>query len=286
MSVDNNKNMKCAPGKQFEDGSCISLDLLIEMAKAYNTHNKNSRIELNQKMEMLNRSKYKLYLLDQFKEKLKASCGENQVCWTEQSYINYMNNESQKELQAFTFRPKGPKGKFEWLNTLNINDVMNQYQVKYTDFKFLGAVPIDFDNIYKNIRKINIKALQSEGIYKIGIVFNLDESWKSGSHWVALFTNTRNGEIYYFDSYGIRPEFRIRKLVRRIANQIIELKNCNLNDIKVEYNDIRHQYGDSECGMYSLNFIERMLDGETFDEICHSKVPDAVVNSKRKEYFI
>ena len=37
-----------------------------------------------------------------------------------------------------------------------------------------------------------------------------------GSHWVALFCDLDKNQIY-FDSYGIRPEKRIRNLVKRIS---------------------------------------------------------------------
>lgn len=35
-------------------------------------------------------------------------------------------------------------------------------------------------------------------------IANTDPSWKSGSHWVAVFID-KNGHIEYFDSYGRRP---------------------------------------------------------------------------------
>ena len=39
-----------------------------------------------------------------------------------------MSNHTQTQLTKYTFRPDGPNGKFEWLNTYNINDVMKQYE--------------------------------------------------------------------------------------------------------------------------------------------------------------
>lgn len=276
---------KCAPHIKFDNESCISLDLLIEMAKAYNIKNKTNQIKLQPNYEILNAPKYKQYLLAQFREKLKNKCSTQQ-CWIEQDFINYMNEMAQDELKKYTFRPKGPQGKFEWLNTLNINDVLVQYQKRYPEFIFLGAVPIDFDNIYPQIRNLDLKKLHDNGIHKIGIIFNLDESWKDGSHWVGLYADSKKGQVYFFDSYGIKPEYRIRKLIRRMSNNLIELLNVKPSELTIEYNDIRHQYGDSECGVYSVNFIERMLEGESFKELSEKKTCDADINQMRKKYFI
>jgi hypothetical protein len=57
----------------------------------------------------------------------------------------------------------------------------------------------------------------NEGKNKVGIIFNLDEHWKPGSHWVAMYGDLKKGEAYYFDSYGISPEPRVRKLMRRVV---------------------------------------------------------------------
>jgi hypothetical protein len=56
-----------------------------------------------------------------------------------------------------------------------------------------------------------------------------------------------------------------------------------LMDIK--YNKTRHQYKNSECGVYSVNFILRLLKGETFDHICNNITTDDAVNECRKKYY-
>lgn len=277
---------KCAPHIKFDNESCIPLDLLVEMAKAYNIKNRNNQIKLQTNYEILNAPKYKQYLLEQFREKLKNKCSTQQ-CWIEQDFIKNMNDLAQLQLTKNTFRPKGPQGKFEWLNTLNINDVLSQYQNKYPEFLFLGAVPIDFDYCpyYPHVKNLNLKKLYDKNIYKIGIIFNLDEHDQPGSHWVGLYADSKKGEIYFFDSYGIKPEYRIRKLIRRMSEHLVEIHKVKPNELKIEYNDIRHQYGDSECGVYSVNFIERMLEGESFKQLSEKKTSDATINQMRKKYF-
>ena len=53
----------------------------------------------------------------------------------------------------------------------------------------------------------------------------------------------------------------------------------------INYNKVRHQYKYSECGVYSINFILRLLKGESFDNICSNITTDAQINECRKTYF-
>lgn len=281
--VNINGDTKCAPGKMFEDGSCIPLNILLEMAYAFNLENPRDIIKLYPSFETLNRSKYKKYLLNEFNNRLDGVC-KTQFCWTKQSFVSRMTQSLQDELKRKTFRPAGPEGKFEWLNTININEVVTQYETKYKDFKFLGAVPIDFDDLTRlGLKNLNLEKLVKMGKTKLGIVFNLDESYKSGSHWVAAYADLLKGRIYYFDSYGMEPEIRIRKFMRRIANFC--QNNLKCPHVTAEHNRIRHQYGGSECGVYSINFILRLLRGDSFEQVCDSKIPDNVVNQCRRIYF-
>jgi len=272
-------DLKCAPGKKFENGSCIPLDMLVEMAEAYNSENKN-KIVLDNQEQTNNPAKYKKRLIRDFKTRLSGKC-DDQMCWLDQKFVNNLEKGTKTELRKFTLRPEGPEGQFEWLNTININEVMAQYEKKYPDFKFFGAVPIDFDDINVGIAELDFNKLVSKGIHRIGFVFNLDTSKEKGSHWVSAYAHLTKGQIYFFDSYGIKPDHRIKALMDRIEAAI--LPSCGTVDNRS--NRVRHQFMDSECGLYSMNFILRNLNGESFDDICKSKVQDKIINKCRDVYF-
>jgi hypothetical protein len=276
---------RCAPGISFDSASCIKLSLLVELANAYNIDASNDdKIKLYTKLETLNPSKYKKYIVREIKNRVGDKC-TTQKCWTEQSFINKLNKKVKIELQKYTFRPEGPNGKFEWLNTFNIDDVMSQYEVEHSDFKYLGTVPMDFDSLPRfYLSGIDYTDYYKNKKTKFGVVFNLDESWKTGSHWVAMYADMKNAEVVYFDSYGTAPDKRVRKLMRKIASDTQKI-NPDVS-IKSDHNKIRHQYKNSECGVYSMNFIIRMLKGETFENICKSKTSDDEINKCRKKYFI
>ena len=288
---------KCAPTKVYRDGSCFTEEELKKMIIEYNKLHPN---------KPLNLSNNKKDLVKQLENALKDKC-DDQVCWLRQDFLKNLQD---VDLKKNTFRPVGPSGKYDWLSTLHINDVIKQYQLKYPDFIFLGAVPLDFEDLpILGIKDLDFKELENKGKYRIGIVFNLDEHWKSGSHWTASYIDLKKNQVYYFDSSGSYPPKRIRKFLTRVIkyiyqrdnkkkinfNNIIEYRNNNINDqdlqnllqnIDIRYNTTRHQFGNEECGVYSISFILRLLNGETFNDIINKVVLDKEINECRKKYFI
>jgi len=276
------KDKRCAPNITFKEGSCISLNLLIKMAEAYNKKFKDDQIKLNKNsaIEILNPCKYKKHLLEEFSKRLSNVC-DSQRCWVKQDFMKELAKDIKKELQENIFRPSGPKGKFEWLNTLHINDVMKQYEEKYKDFKFLGAVPMDFGDLdCLGIKDLDFDDLKKKGIRRLGMVVNTHQASMPGEHWLGLAVSFSDNQVYYFDSYGIAPEARVRAFMRKCAKHCDDIKKLD-----VQYNKHRHQYKNSECGVYSITFIIRLLEGKSFDEITKNKVNDDIMNENRQVYF-
>lgn len=275
---------KCAPHLSFENGSCIPLNILLKLADAYNSHcnenNSNNYIKMFDGLELLHAEEYKRYLLFELGKRFKGSQHE----WIKHKCSEFMSENDKDELEHNIFRPDGPQGKFEWLSTFDINFALAQYETKYEDFKFLGAVPIDFadlDNL--PFKKLNFDDLYKNGKKRIGVVFNLDEHYKSGSHWVSLFADLEKGQVYFSDSFGIKPSTQIVQFIGRIEEY---LKNeRNFSDVDIKYNKTQHQRGNSECGVYSINFILRLLKGKTFEHLTRKRVTDEQVNKCRMIYF-
>ena len=96
--------------------------------------------------------------------------------------------------------------------------------------------------------------------------------------------NNYQYQIYFFDSYGTEPEEEIQKFMRKAA-KYMEQTGVKPNDIKFDWNKLRHQRENSECGVYSINFLLRMLRGDDFNEITKKIMPDRMVNRCRNKYF-
>lgn len=275
----------CAPGLTYEGGSCAKLVVLIELAKAYNkTVNDKDQIKLSTNIEILNPKKYKQYLVNEISKRVGDKC-TNQKCWTKQEFIHQMEDKAREEFMKYTFRPDSPQGKYTWLSTYDIDDAMRQYEKIYPDYKFFGAVPMDFAKLYDlEISNPDYADYYKKGKKRLGLVLNLDDHDQSGSHWVSLFTDLEKGCIYYFDSVGVKPEPRVRALMRKQA-EFMKSMGKNLDDIKIDYNKVQHQKKNTECGVYSINFLVRMLRGDDFNELCNSPVVDDRINKCRKVYF-
>jgi len=207
--------------------TCFTNEQLIKIAQTINKRVANT-IAIPSHLHESNRKK----LWQDIQKNIHATntCREDH-CLLESPDI--LKSVSQHEIEE-TFRPEKPpswvSNKTQWLSTVDIRRVMKQYERKYKDFKFIGPTPIDFDyKIMQNrcvldeLCNINLKELLQKNKYRIGVVFNLDPHYKTGSHWVALFIDCYTGGIYFFDSYGIKPDIQIQLLMERVKEQGIEL---------------------------------------------------------------
>jgi hypothetical protein len=276
------KDTRCAPKLEYKNGSCMDLEILSELANAYNKENPKNTIYLNDKWIILNPDKYKRYLVFNLTKKINKP----QTEWVNLNFAKFMKTpEYIERLREKTFRPKGPKGRFEWLNTEQIENVQKQYQdLKYTNYEFLGAVALDFDNYDTPLRNINFDNYVNKGKNILGVVFNLDKHTEPGSHWVALYVNLVKHQIYFFDSYGSKPEKEIDIFMRKVSRYMVS-KGIETKDIDMRWNKVQHQKENSECGVYSMNFLLRMLRGDDFDTVCKTPMPDRMVNRCRNKYF-
>jgi hypothetical protein len=278
---------KCAPGKKYSEGSCFTLDNLKKIAEEYNGKH-HDKISITSNKKQLLRD-----LNTKFQKEYECSDNDH-VCWAGSKLVKDIKD---RDIN-YTFRPKGPAKQYEWLSTRDIESVMKQYEYSNKDFKFLGAMPSDFDELpIYGTTDLEFRQLE-QYTPKIGAVINLDTHNQSGSHWVAFYANLRNNTIYYFDSFAKKPQRRINMFIRRLLTHMYNKKHNtkftvtefmkkyhNSKDYDIRYNKIQHQFKNSECGVYSMNFIIRLLGGETFDEIVNNITNDDKMNSCRNTYF-
>ena len=192
-------------------------------------------------------------------------------------------------------RPKAPKewalNREEWLSSDDIDALEANYEEVFPKYTYVGTVPIDFD-LQTETRKCLVSALCSmqlpelaaKGKHQIGIIINTDPHDGPGKHWVAVFCDIRPELEYprvtYFDSYAMSPEPEIKTLMKRLKEQW-DATGVHANGMKMTFNKTRHQYKDSECGMYCLYFHYACLLGIPMDR----RIPDDVINSFRNLLF-
>ena len=275
------KGKYCSPAasstaNSISGSTCYTKPQLLAIAQAYNKKFKDTITLSVSKEELWNAI-----------DKRMNTCS-NEWCWMDRLHLEKVFQQH----GSSPFRPLRPEGKNQWLSTFDIRDVLKQYESIYPDFIALGPVPMDFCKLaYNEVCRLNLKQILSKGKKRVGIVFNTDPSNKPGKHWVSMFIdltgNPDQWEVNYFDSFGksaVAPEVLdlINHLKSQNPNFIIKM-NCRDN---VCTSRINHQQLNTECGVYSINFIVERLNGKSWEDMVVNNIyDDALISERRKLFF-
>ena len=223
--------------------------------------------------------------------------GEPTVVWKQ--IQNRLHDKCDKSTECMILslmsKPKAPgswrTNPEEWLSSTDIDAVERQYAKVFSEYFYVGTVPIDFGKksktgtcLVSSLCSLDIKGLYNKGYRQIGIVFNTDKSTGPGEHWIALFCDIRPElefpRITYFDSYADKPEKEVVQLMKKWS-ETWDSTHIHSKPMQVTYNKTRHQYENSECGMYCLYFHLCCLTGTSMA----SRLPDKVVRGFRGLFF-
>jgi hypothetical protein len=262
-----------------KDGTCYSLKDLRAIAREYN--------KLSQDKIPLDLPKKDLH---ESLEKAFRSVCKDELCWISTDKVR-ISDRTRTELRQ-AFRPQKPLEWYDdrrtWLNTYDIIFVMQQYQLLYKDFEFLGVYPIDFANydnfgkcIGDNLCTMNVRKFTKE---RFAIVLNLDYHDEPGSHWVSIYCNLNpkkeNYGIYYYDSVASDPPEEVVAFMDKVAAQVSSSRKSKLEFVK-KYNKIQKQFKNTECGAFSIIFLTQCLKDVPFDFICKNMKTDDEINKLR-----
>lgn len=274
-------NCSPKPKDEINNFSCYTTHSLIKLRNKWNARHPDSKITSNNPKEIH-------HSLTEF---MKHICN-NEACWLKQSNVlgTVANDNELTESFAPESPPEWKNNPNEWLTSVDIMKVMKQYEKAYKCFDFIGPSPINFDTkrlhgecVWDELCNFSLQKQLDSGKHKIGIIFNTDDDKGPGQHWISMFVNLKKNIVFFFDSVGDPAPKEITVLVKRIIEQG---KKIGL-DIKYDSNEgIEHQYGNTECGMYSIYFIIHMLEDKlTEDYIKTHILKDEYMEKFRKVYF-
>jgi len=220
------------------------------------------------------------------------------ICNKESCWIRQMTKGTKMEKELLnSFSPVSPnewkKNPNEWLSSLDIIEVMNQYEKTYKCFDFMGPSPIDYDThklygecVWDELCHFNLEEQIKKGKSKIGVIFNTDPHNKGGEHWISLFINIKKGTIFFFDSAGNKIPKQIMKFVNTVTEQGRALNTNPINFTFDQNYPIEHQYHNTECGIYSLFFIIHMLEDKITGHYLKTHVlKDEYMEKFRKVFY-
>ena len=281
-SLSKNKiNCSPKPKDELNEFSCYTNKSLIELRNQWNARHPDLKISSNSPKEI--HAKLSDYL---------QNVCNNEACWLRQKGA-FGKLESDI---ADSFAPESPpewkKNPNEWLSSVDIMKVMKQYEKAHKEFDFIGPTPINFNTkklygecVWEELCKFNLDKLIKKGKTKIGIIFNTDPDYKPGQHWISMYVNITKKTIFFFDSTGDPPPAEVKKLMNEIKKQ--GLKLAKPIDFTIDSNEgVEHQYGNTECGVYSLFFIIHMLENKFTEHYLKTHiVKDEYVQKFRRIYF-
>eukprot|EP00798_Chlamydomonas_sp_ICE-L_P017264 gene17264-biopygen26171 len=196
------------------------------------------------------------------------------------------------------FRPTWSDGEpHNLLDTFDIWNVLDQYEDSHPHFRFLGVHPVNFQDpaigddssslleedahgqqrrcisVVRELCNLHANTFPetTDGKTDFGLVVNMDPSWMEGSHWAAMYGCIDRSKpyrywLYYYDSLGDKPPAPMLQFMKRFVSG---------TDVPIGWNTIKHQYGDSECGLYSISFIINCLSTtSSFQNLCAYTMAD------------
>ena len=286
-SPDNLKPLVCSPAPSNDPAAstdtCYSNATLTKLKSVWNARHPDEKITTNDPTE----------IWDFLRRQMSRVC-KNEACWLRKLLITEENGKY-RDILDFTFAPRAPKEWIKkpntWLTSVDIENVMKQYEHAYPSFMFLGPTPIDFDKklsagecVWNDLCNFNIGNMIKRGKRHFGIIFNTDPHYKSGSHWISMFVDVKRNFIFFFDSTSDDIPKEVQALADRIIKDARALSPSIVLTLTVNKKD--HQYKNTECGMYSLFMIVSLLTNQmTPDDFAKKRIPDQQMEQFRKKYF-
>lgn len=273
--------LRCSPENKINEYTCYSDNDLLKLRDMWNARHPDEPIK----------TKNTKKIWKQLKEYYLNTCNK-ESCWVRQMT---KNTKLEEELLD-AFAPESPedwkKNPNEWLSSLDILKVMSQYEKKYKCFDFLGPSPIDYDThelngecVWDELCHFDLAKHIKQGHNKIGVIFNLDRHDQGGSHWVSLFINIKSKTIFFFDSVGEPIPAQIEKFVNTVIDQGRRLSTPIHFRFDQNY-PVEHQYGNTECGIYSIFFITHMLEDKITGHYLKTHLlKDKYIEKFRKVYY-
>lgn len=300
---------ECAHDKPNSEGYCVPKDELGKIAEI--------AIKANIIKEVGGSSTFEENTFKNLKKSIPeaADCGTHSCILDatkeEIEKVNFNDGKVVENIINEYFKPSGPWNSTEWLSDKNIEDSFKQFTKKYSEFEMMKFKMLDeFNRPYDDFDLI--EKARSEGKTKIGFAANQDVSTGTGTHWVAIFLD--------FDPPSTNPPRKVRESLKCNLTKCnilevgpgsysqpftIEFFNsagggiygevvawatqiqcllCSkgfVSDI-ILVSKVRHQEKNTECGVYTINYILKRLEGEPYTNF------DSTVNKitdEKMEYY-
>ena len=202
--------------------------------------------------------------------------------------------------------PIGPAKTIEWLYDSDVENFFAYHihekpnfiytKCQYMSFVFNEMPPSNLDiiKVCEKRYKSNLKkSKDADPEIFIGTVLNTARDG-GGEHWVPFLIQynvlTKKGSLEYFNSSGQGPDEEedspeVMEWINTFCDKRKKTEHKRKPRLKIKINKTQKQYGETECGLYSLFYIIHRIMGFTFEEFVHSKILDEKMMAFREKVF-
>lgn len=252
--------MKCAPGRELICGSCFRKDELICMCKVL----KSLFGSINEEeVDLSTLSRCRLWThVRRYLDKFLNDHTDNDWLLDEQllSRIRLFCPNLFNTFRYFSIRPKFSGNVTSgWLNNVDIEMVMAQYQNIYPDLFFAGAHSADLSYLHCEQRKLCPTLIETADAtcMNFAIILNTGTLQTGGEHWVCCYKDKDSNILEFFDSQPDKTSSELQVTLDWLCADRYVLKK----------NTLRHQYDDHMCGCFAMFFILCRTIGITFEQL-------------------
>lgn len=205
------------------------------------------------------------------------------------------------------FKPIGPRNSTALLSNLHIDAALDQWKAEFPEFRPCPFAMADFETADFEFRRVSLARLYAEGARAFACVLNTDVSRGPGKHWVAVFVDMRPDRaqldtpwtIEYFNSAGSPPAVAVVRWMERQRQDLLRVRSGTPAESQdgaavppraVEtwaVSSVLHQRSQTECGLYSLYYIRRRLEGAPLADFMNpaQPIPDVAMVMFRRHVF-
>ncbi len=202
-------------------------------------------------------------------------------------FLKFAKIEDPKKILNTHFKPEGPALNFDLLSNFNIDDVLDQFEKKFSERKFLH-IPFqmrDFEAVGSDLAWIDLADKFNSGYKTFGVVINTDYSRGGGIHWFSLFGEKTDKKIVleYFNSSGLPPLEEVQIWLNKTKHHLHKTLKI---PTEIYYNTgIEFQTDMHSCGVYSLAYIWLRLEGISPRWFKPDNFNDELMHKLRKNLF-
>lgn len=215
-----------------------------------------------------------------------TKCDVESCIYTYDKFIDFLGKDNVKDILNNYFKPYGPALNDDELSNHNIDQVLDQFEEKFKDRKFLH-IPMqtrDFEKVGTQLATVDL-AEESKKYDCFGVVLNTDYSYGRGIHWFCLFGDLQSTPISleYFNSSGKPP---LEEVEIWLAKTKHHLEKVLKKPVVIKYSTgIVYQYDKTNCGVWALAYIYARLTRINPEWFRPNNVDDMLMKKIRSELF-